>query len=217
MTHTNSRAGYDRLAAHYQTLETLTFGARLQQTRTALLPRLRHVKRVLILGDGDGRFLHALLTSNPHCQIDCLEQSSNMIEQTRKRLSPTDLNRVHFIHTDALTYHPTPNHYDCIVTAFFLDCFTHPQLEFLVDKFMVGLKPDGCWYYADFFVPLSGFWRVRARVWLRVMYWFFRWQTGISASHLVNPDGLFVRAGLTCVAERFLSQRLLVARLYRRA
>lgn len=59
------RRGYDRLGPWYEWVEWLRFGGRLQTWRTRLLDRLPTPRSALVLGDGDGRFLRALLD---HCE-----------------------------------------------------------------------------------------------------------------------------------------------------
>ena len=54
--------GYDRLARHYRLLESMMFGSGLQDcphgsARSACPTRAR----VLVLGDGDGRFLERMV------------------------------------------------------------------------------------------------------------------------------------------------------------
>ena len=56
---------FDLIARPYRWLEYLTFGPTLQQTRLHYLPALLHSRNALVLGDGDGRFIAALLAANP--------------------------------------------------------------------------------------------------------------------------------------------------------
>ena len=43
--------------------------------------------------------------------------------------------------------------------------------------------------------------RLRAKTWLRVMYLFFRWQTGLSARRLPPSENLLCKNGFTKLAE----------------
>ena len=210
-----SKKGYDRLAPYYETLERLAFGNRLMHARTALLDDLPPLEKVLILGEGDGRFLSAFLQRQPECSVTCLEQSSSMIELARARLTKRQQRKVTFVTKDALLFAPQRAHYDGLVTAFFLDCFTPKTLQNLVPKLAAALQAGGWWYYADFAVPSQGWRRLRAQVYLTTMHAFFRWQTGLQARSLADPTPLFERR-LEPVKRLETSHGLLTTQLYRR-
>jgi hypothetical protein len=48
--------GFGRLAWVYEGLERLVYGSLLQRARLAFIDSLAPCKRILILGEGDGRF-----------------------------------------------------------------------------------------------------------------------------------------------------------------
>ena len=180
---------YDRLSRVYQLLETIVFGPWLQKTRLAHIDALRDAKTVLILGEGDGRFLKQLLKINANCQVDCLDKSEDMLLRTEMRLEKSALptSNINFIHADALSYSYERRKYDAIVSLFFLDNFEAEQLGVLVPKLVETLKQDGTWLVADFQQPKKGFMRYFGFFLLWIMYRFFRWQTDITARALVNP------------------------------
>jgi SAM-dependent methyltransferase len=76
---------FDRIAPNYQFFETIAFGNALQRARTAFLWQIRDGERVLVLGEGDGRFLAELLRRNPEAEIDCIDASAAMIRNARTR------------------------------------------------------------------------------------------------------------------------------------
>jgi ubiquinone/menaquinone biosynthesis C-methylase UbiE len=215
---TFSEQGYDRLAAWYEILEQLAFGDLLMQARVALLRQLPPLHHILVLGEGDGRFLKTFLTLQPHCQVVCLEQSSAMIAKASSRLNQAGLgSRVQFLHGDFVTYQFEKTPFDMIVTTFVLDMFDGVTLRELIGKFAASLKPKGYWYYADFQVPAKGFAKQRARAWLTLLYTFFRWQTDLPTRHLVDPRAILERYGLTLLAELDSSRELLATRLYQKS
>ncbi len=78
---------FDWLAPHYAWVEAVTFGGLLQWCRTALLPDLADARRVLVLGEGDGRFLAAFLASNRAAKVDVVDSSAAMLALARRRVA----------------------------------------------------------------------------------------------------------------------------------
>ena len=97
---------FDKLAPWYHFLETISFGNQLQQCRISQLAELNAVKNVLILGDGNGRFLESLLKSTNNSEIESLDISRNMIELANTRItSLPNSSKVIFIHSDVFHIH----------------------------------------------------------------------------------------------------------------
>src|ERR1043165_8266693 len=77
--HANGRAdpgaivSFDAVTPWYRTLETVAFGNALQRARLACLAEIQAPSRVLIVGEGDGRFLFQLLRMHPSAEIDCVD------------------------------------------------------------------------------------------------------------------------------------------------
>ncbi|MEP7014108.1 MAG: class I SAM-dependent methyltransferase [Verrucomicrobiota bacterium] len=182
---------FDRVARSYRLLETLAFGQALQRARIQWLDNIPRPKRVLILGEGNGRFLCELLRVHPKIDIDCVDASTRMLSlaETRLRRShPESCQHVRFIHADILQWSP-PNSYDLIVTHFFLDCFPRNELKAIVDKLAHAAAPGAVWLLADFDIPPVGiFAQMQATFLLRLMYLFFRYVAGITANALVDPS-----------------------------
>ncbi len=185
---------FDALAPHYRWLEAVTFGPLLHRCRTALLPHLGGCRRALVLGDGNGRFLADLLRANPGVTVDALDISPAMTALARRRVGNTG--RVRFRVTDARTADFPPAGYDLVVTNFFLDCFTAPELDRLVPRLAEALEPGGRWVVGDFRLPDGGWPRFAGRVALAGMYAFFRVATRLPAGRLTDPDPLLRACGL---------------------
>ena len=60
---------FDRLAPHYRWMEAVLAGGKLQRCRTAFLNEVKDARHALIVGDGNGRFLSALLRANPSVRV----------------------------------------------------------------------------------------------------------------------------------------------------
>lgn len=179
---------FDYLAPHYHWLERLTFGSMLQSCRVTMLPYVGEVKNVLIVGDGDGRFLCELLKSNPQVQVDSIDISSKMIELAKTRLPAESADRVKFLVADIRQISLPKEHYDLIVTNFLLDCFPADELKLIIERLSQSATPNGKWIVGDFELP-NGFWgRAAGRIALAVMYLFFRIVTRIPARGLADPS-----------------------------
>lgn len=202
--------GFGRLAQVYETLERAVYGDLLQRARLALVDELTGAKRILILGEGDGRFVLALLQRHKTCSVTVLEHSPGMVTRARARLEaclPEARARVTFQQEDALKAGFSAHEYDAVVTNFFLDLFSEVQLRPLLESLDACLEPGGLWLLSDFAPPSAvhdGRQRLLSRLLLPLMYTFFRLTTGLPATRLVSPQPFLQACGLRLErAERF--------------
>jgi ubiquinone/menaquinone biosynthesis C-methylase UbiE len=184
---------FDALAPHYRWMEFVLAGNKLHRCRTAFLDRAARnssIQNVLLVGEGNGRFLvecHRRLTA---ARIVCLDVSSRMLELSKQRLDRVcgSADRVEFVRGDVLAWKPPVHAFDLIVTHFFLDCFPPRQLEDVISILAAAAAPRATWLLADFQLPRAGFGKVRAALILRVMYLFFRVVTRLPARRLTEPE-----------------------------
>jgi ubiquinone/menaquinone biosynthesis C-methylase UbiE len=208
---------FDRLARIYQALEYVAFGRALERARFAHLDRLQNCRSILVTGEGDGRCLERLLRAAPQATVDCLDLSPAMLARASARLAGQEAAaRVTFRQADLLTAVLPAAHYDAVVTLFFLDCFTALQMEVVMARLHDSLEPGAVWLWADFNVPAQGLARLRARLWLGVLYAFFRWQTGLPARELPPVESFFAAKRYEVLAERSFQQGLLRSVAWRR-
>lgn len=198
---------FDRLAPHYPWLEKVFAGELMQRCRTTFLGRVRHCRRALLVGEGTGKFLVALLQQNPDVKVTCIEHSGKMLAQIKRRLKrfPQGNRAVNFVQADALNWHPPAAQFDLIVTNFFLDCFPAGALRRLVASLAHSATADAVWLLADFRLPESGWRRWRAQGLLAGLYWFFRWFTALPAKRLTAPEPFLAEAGFFLAARRLAS------------
>lgn len=207
------RRSFDYLAPSYRWLELVFFGG-LQRARCAHLAALRSCESILILGEGDGRFLSRLLSSQSPRQVDVVDGSSGMLGRAKDRACKAASDphgiaaRVSFTQVDVREFVPNQT-YDAVVTLFFLDCFAEPELGDVVDKLANALRPGGLWLYADF---VAGSWEKRAVI--GGLYAIFRAVTDIRASTLVDPRGHFRRRGLAPLRRQDYAHRLICSELW---
>ena len=211
--------GFDRLAPHYRWMEAILAGNKLQRCRTAFLDEVRQAQRVLILGEGNGRFLLECRRKLGAARVTCVDASATMLALAQNRLQTHcfDLARTEFVHADALQWTPPSGTFDLIVTHFFLDCFRPDQLQQIIGTLSRAAAPSATWLVTDFQVPSAGLRHYRAQVVHWMMYSFFRLVTRLPASRLTCPDGLLEAHGFTLRTRQELDWGLLHTDLWMRA
>jgi ubiquinone/menaquinone biosynthesis C-methylase UbiE len=188
---------FDRLAPHYDWLEALLAGNRLQRARTAWLGELRGRLRILSVGEGHGRFAAACATRFPEAEITCVESSPKMLACAQARTRNTTA-RIRWHCCDLRAWTPVEK-YDVVVTCFFLDCFPPETLAEVVTMLAGSAKEDALWLNVDFSIPPRGLARWRARAVHALMYAFFRRAVALPAWRLTPPDDLLRAQGFQLV------------------
>ncbi len=210
---------FDRIARPYRWLEYLTLGPLLQRCRLHFLPRLLQTRRALLLGDGDGRFLAQLLARSPQLHADAVDLSPAMLHLLRQRAvaaSPTASRRLQTHQANALTFEPA-GAYDLVVTHFFLDCLTEPELDRLTSRLAPHLTPGSLWLLSDFRIPpAAGPLNLLARLLVRALYLAFRLLTGLRVTRLPDHAPFLRRIGLVPIARHHLLFGTLTTELWRR-
>jgi ubiquinone/menaquinone biosynthesis C-methylase UbiE len=169
------------------------------------------LETVLIPGEGDGRFLGSLLKTNGSARITCIDVSTGMTNRARRRIQeeyPDTRYTLNWQCRDILDTRFEVDSIDAVVTHFLLDCFTTEETRGLIQRLGQALRPNGLWFWSDFVLPDGpGPGRVAfARTYQGLLYWFFRWQTGISARRLPPIHRLMTQAGWSQTAcRRFLA------------
>jgi ubiquinone/menaquinone biosynthesis C-methylase UbiE len=167
------RTNFDPLARLYRYLEFGMFGRALWNRRIAYLRQLRVSQRVLMAGEGDGRFLTTFLKANPHARVDYFDSSAKMLSLARQR-SIADQDRVRYFQADFLEVTQLPATYDAIVTHFFLDCFSEAELERVIAVMARSATADAYWVVSEFRGRTAG-----SRLLIRGLYLFFGFTTGL--------------------------------------
>lgn len=210
---------FDALALWYRTLEWVAFGDDLQRCRVACLGDIAAPQRVLIAGEGNGRFLCELLRLHPEVEVDCLDASAHMLRLARKRIErelPGRAESVRFLHQDITLWIPPEHHYDLLVTHFLLDCFPEALLTSIIGKLARAATDDAKWLLADFCIPPNGMARLRARAWLAAMYLFFRVTARIPASELIDSTPFLRAEGFELARQQLFRKGMLKSERWRR-
>ena len=212
-----SPPNFDRIARPYRLFEILTLGNALTRTRTAHLAALSACRNALILGDGDGRALAALLRTHPHLYATAIDASPAMLRLLAARCAFA-YHRLTTLHANALavlpeSLPPIPP-FDLVTTHFFLDCFTDAELATLIPAIRNHLAPEALWVVSEFRIPPSGPLRLPARLLVRALYLVFRLLTGLQPTRLPDFAPHLHQAGLRLRHTRHRLGGLLTSELW---
>jgi SAM-dependent methyltransferase len=191
-----------RIAHSYRWLEYAAFGHALEHARFDFLSRAATARRVLILGEGDGRFLARFLRCNTHARVAVIDASRRMIQLARQRTPIAERSRVEFHHIDAVVDPLPEGEFDLVVSHFFLDILDCRDAQAVILKINAALDPGAIWLISEFQVPAGGIGRLHARLWLAAMYAFFGAATGLQTRKLPPYRPLLERCGLAEIQHR---------------
>jgi ubiquinone/menaquinone biosynthesis C-methylase UbiE len=202
----------DRITPWYRWLEYLSFGSALQRRRCCFLSQIGNAQRVLMLGEGDGRFLAEFVAQNPTAEIDYVDASAKMLRLADGRANGSSKVRLH--RRDLLTESLPGANYDLIVAHFFLDCFSDDQVTQVVGMISAAAAPSARWVVSEFREPREGWQKWRARVWVRGLYLGFRIMTGLQTKRLPEYGMALRAAGFEIQSEEIASAGLLVSQMW---
>ena len=170
-------------------------------------------RRILILGEGDGRFLKRALEALPNTHFTVLDDSLNMISRAREQLTHETAKRVEFVCANALTFATSGRGFDGLVMHCFLDCFTPSVIKKHLPCWLGGIQRNGWVWIGDFVEPPNHGWQwIR----LRILYQFFGWVTGIRARYVYDVAPLMKERGWALRLEKSFASGALSSRLFRR-
>jgi ubiquinone/menaquinone biosynthesis C-methylase UbiE len=204
----------DTVAPWYEILERIVYGQTLQRTRETFLKEGAGAERWLLIGEGDGRFLQALLARFTPAQITVLESSAAMIAIAHRRVG--DRRDLEWTHISGLEAMEGLESYDGVVTHFFLDCLDEASMRKVVLSCARALRPGGLWMISEFRQPPHGWRRWRARFWLKLMYAFFGYTTGLKVRVIPDYATALAEAGLRRERQEFSQGGLVTAELWRK-
>ena len=138
-----------------------------------------------------------------------------MLELLRQRCEvtgPDTATRLRTHHANALTV-TLEGPYDLVVTHFFLDCLTEPELQSLITHIAPALTPNAFWLLSDFRIP-NGLMRLPAKTLIRTLYFAFRILTGLRTTHLPGHATALTQAGLIRISQHVSLAGLLITELW---
>ena len=208
-----SEMNCDRIAGAYRWMEYAAFGNKLQQRRREFVDLAASARRVLLVGEGDGRFGEAARRHGCVAHIDCVDASAEMLRRAKSRICAAGQGTAEF-HDMALPAKLPGKDYDLVVTNFFLDCFSTEELQDVVARIASAATRNATWVVSEFRLPERGWRRARALAWLKTMYWFFGLATGLQTRRLPDHRRWLEREGFHLREERVVSAGFIASELW---
>lgn len=205
---------FDRLAPFYRTMEWIAAGGKLHRCRMRFLGEIPTPRRILLAGEGHGRFLPECVRHFPHARILVIDSSAKMLEIARRKVTS---DHVEFLHGDLRDCVGPAGAFDLIVTHFVLDCFDAKDLAALVQKLATMATPQADWLIADFEIPEKGPARWRSQAIIGLLYRFFQIVARLEAKSLVPPGPHLTAAGFQLHQRKSYDWGLLKSEWWRRA
>jgi ubiquinone/menaquinone biosynthesis C-methylase UbiE len=207
----DGKTTFDRVARFYPLLEQAVFGSKLSQARRFFIPRIVDGRNILLLGEGNGRFLLEAMKVNRLASFTVVDSSAQMLASAARRIANLDYGlAVALIHADIFNWRSPVEYYDRIVTNFFLDVFLPPHLRQLVEIISSLSTEKTLWINVDFGPECRS---LRQKILMWAQYRFFRILTGIEAPRLIDPLPFIQEAGWEILEERSLESGWITARL----
>jgi SAM-dependent methyltransferase len=187
---------FDLVAPIYPALERWVFGMRLDDAREAFFEEILEADRVLLVGEGNGRFLASLLARKDKGCVKVVENSAVMIRLAKDRVRRLGETRctLKFIESDVREYHPADK-FDCVVTHFVLDLFNPPAQRSLIERITELTTRSGTWINVDFLPART----LRGGILMWLQYSFFRLVSQIEARHCFDESTAAAAAGWTVI------------------
>jgi len=205
------KSNFDLVASFYPLLEQIVFGSTLSRARRFFIPRVREGNKILLIGEGNGRFLFEMVKQTSSASVTVVDSSARMLASAARRIATVDCcSGIELIHADILEWRAPAAHYDWIVTHFFLDLFPPCRIRRVVEKISRLATEDSLWINVDFTSKNQS---LRQKLLIWAQYRFFQISAGIEASRLFDARPSIRQAGWEIWAERSLDSGWISAHL----
>jgi tRNA (cmo5U34)-methyltransferase len=199
------------IADFYPPLEQIVFGSTLERARRFFARQIAEGDKVLLIGEGNGRFLFEIARQTSSASFTVVDSSARMLAAVRRRIATVDrCPRIELVHSDISEWRSPTAHYDRVVTHFFLDLFEPDTIYRIVAKISRLATEDALWINVDFTSRNQGL-PQKALLWMQ--YRFFRIFSGIEASRLFDPLPYLDQAGWQVLQARSLKSDWINAHL----
>jgi ubiquinone/menaquinone biosynthesis C-methylase UbiE len=196
------QSNFDLVANFYPLLEQLVLGSALNQARGFFAREIGAGKEILLIGEGNGRFLCEMMKQTSSASFTVVDSSARMLAAAERRIAPITSNRrIEWICADFLKWQAPRVLYDLVVTHFFLDLFRPDRICQIVEKISRITTEDAWWVDVDFIPGDRG---LQQKILMWAQYRFFHRFAGIEASRLADARPWIRREGWKIREERSL-------------
>lgn len=203
---------YDVVASIYPALERAAFGRQLDDARNAFFDSLVCRNRLLLIGEGNGRFLGTCLQHKTGGSITVVDLSGKMLSLLRSRVREMEKRTaLELVEADFRNWPVAGQLFDGIVTHFFLDLFKPDSQRSVIQKIAALSHRETIWVNVDFQTTL-GAPLYRCVDWLQ--YRFDRLVSGTEADRHYDPAQWIGAAGWISRQERIFRKGSVVAELF---
>jgi ubiquinone/menaquinone biosynthesis C-methylase UbiE len=209
-----SKTTFDLVASFYPLLERSVFGSKLSRARRSFISRATEGRKILLIGEGNGRFLFEVVKQTSSASITVVDSSIRMLAAASRRIANVNCSsRVELIHSDILEWGVAAGSYDRIVTHFFLDLFPPDRIRRVVEKISQLAMEDCLWINVDFTSESQS---LPQKFLMWTQYRFFRIFARIEAPRLFDAGTLIRNANWEILETRWLDSGLISASLLSR-
>lgn len=217
--HKKHLPNFDTIAFAYDTLVSWVFGSSIKRAQFDTLSWIPEGATVLIIGGGTGWYLKELLVQKKPRKVVYLEASQQMLNLTSKKIKsilPRIPDTIVELRLGAEENIYPGEHFDIIVTHFFLDVFDQVRLKKIVHTLNSVLAWEGLWLIADFRLPepkagIDYLWKIML---VKIMLLFFRVVSHITAQKLPEFPELFNKIKMHSVYDNFFYRGLIFSSVY---
>ena len=84
------KTNFDLVASFYPLLEQIVFGSTLSRARRFFIPRVREGNKILLIGEGNGRFLFEMAKQTSSASVTVVDSSARMLASAARRIATVD-------------------------------------------------------------------------------------------------------------------------------
>lgn len=208
---------FDYISPYYSLGEKYFFGEKLNFHRRLFPHTLRISNKVLLLGEGRGKFLQYLLKENNSCKITIIESSKRMAESIYNLIPHRDRFRVE-IKNISIKHFKSDHRFDLICSFFFWDCFSEYQLNHHIPLMIDFLGNKGYWHNADFVdvSKINCYQTFKNFIFIRSLYLLFNYTTGLNVNKVFPVCSLILNNNMRLIRSVESSNKLLKSDLFRK-
>ncbi|MCO6461590.1 MAG: class I SAM-dependent methyltransferase [Saprospiraceae bacterium] len=195
-----TKLNYNRIARTYDFLSRIVFWGAQQKIQKGLIKWLKNGDNILIVGGGSGWILEEIAKLNlAKIKITYVEESSKMIQLTRRRQFQTS--HVEIIQADIFEL-KIREKFDVIFTPFLFDHFNKEESQYLFEKLNKCANKSALWINTDFSLN-SGAGKWWKKIYMAIIYIFFKWAIHIKNSELTELDPIIIKKGYSKLFEKY--------------